>query len=98
MEFLFFPVPVWLLLAVTAAAAVYVAWRCNRLERRLNGHAESIANMDVWADDVETHLEQFRRAERQRSARYVIDRQVAPGPYAVSDWRHQEKPRRTSYM
>jgi hypothetical protein len=46
------PTPVWLAIGVLIACGA-VGWQIRLMMRRLNDHAQSIAHMDSWADDVE---------------------------------------------
>lgn len=55
--------PVWLSLCLIAAC-VALAWPIHAMTRRLDRHAQSIAHMDEWADDIDLALAQIE--ERQR--------------------------------
>ncbi len=62
------PVPLWVVVLVLLAFGAFylrLSHRLREMARRLDDHAESIANMDDWADAVEHELTTSRRAGKQ---------------------------------
>lgn len=76
MEFLLMPVPVWVMLAIQASCLGLCALVYHRIQQRLRGHAESIANMDIWADDVDEFIRRSKSLERQKVMKYAIDPRI----------------------
>lgn len=64
MSFLFEPAPVWVVFAVALVVAVPLFWCQRKLAIRVNHHAESIGNMDEWADVVEDKFQELDRDAR----------------------------------
>jgi hypothetical protein len=76
-DMMLMPVPLWAVLAIQAISFGICALLYHRLQQRLGGHAESIANMDEWADDVEEFIRRTKSLERQKVVRYAIDPRIA---------------------
>jgi hypothetical protein len=77
MELLFLAVPLWLVLALQVIALSLVGLLYHRVQRRLDRHAESIGNMDAWADDVDEFMRRTKTFERQRIVKSAIDPRIS---------------------
>jgi hypothetical protein len=65
-SFLTLSAPLWLCLCL-AAAVLYMAWRLHSMSQLLRRHAQSIANMDAWADATDERLDRLDWAGQRRS-------------------------------
>ena len=65
--------PVWLTLAAVAACA-WLYWQQRKLIRRLDNHAESIAHMDSWADQVEQAITDLEEKTKRTAPVYLPTR------------------------
>jgi hypothetical protein len=77
MELLFLPVPLWLVLALHMIGLSIAGLLYHRVQQRLDGHAESIANMDIWADDVDEFMRRAKSLERQKVVKFAIDPRIS---------------------
>ncbi len=84
MELLMTSVPLWAMLATQAVGFGICALFYHRIQQRLGGHAESIANMDEWADDVEEFIKRTKSLDRQKVVRYAIDPRIADSSVSPS--------------
>ncbi len=64
-SFLTLSAPLWLCLCL-AAVVLYMAWRLHSMSRLLRRHAQSIANMDAWADATDERLDRLDWAGQRR--------------------------------
>lgn len=71
------PVPFWAVLLLSALGVAISALFYNRIQQRLEGHAESIANMDAWADEVDEFIRSSKLLERQKVVKYAVDPRIA---------------------
>lgn len=62
MEVFLLPVPLWVLLLVTAVIAVLFDFQSRRNKRRIDSLERVISNMDRWADDIEARLESCEKS------------------------------------
>ena len=74
--------PIWLALCLFAAC-VGVFWKQRTIMRRLNSHAESIAHMDKWADDVEEAVTTLEEKTKRMTPTYLP---VRSQPVDVRRW------------
>lgn len=69
--------PAWLAFCVLVACAA-LFWQQRQILRRLDRHAESIAHMDAWADDVDAAISGLEEKSRRLSSSYVPPRSTPP--------------------
>lgn len=69
--------PAWLALCLLAACAA-LFWQQRQILRRLDRHAESIAHMDAWADEVDTAITGLEEKSRRVAPAYVPPRSTPP--------------------
>ena len=69
--------PAWLALCVLAACAA-IAWQQRQILRRLDRHAESIAHMDAWADEVDAAISGLEEKAKRVTPAYVPPRSTPP--------------------
>lgn len=62
--------PAWLTVCLLAAVIVLI-WRQRAITRRLDRHAQSIANMDKWADEIDTTLTALEERSRRPVPAYL---------------------------
>jgi hypothetical protein len=74
--------PTWLALCLFAVCAV-LFWQQRSMIRRLNSHAESIAHMDTWADDVEEAVNALEDKAKRMAPSYMP---VRSQPVDVRRW------------
>ena len=74
--------PVWLALCLLAACAA-LFWQQRNIMRRLDNHAESIAHMDAWADDVEEAITTLEEKTKRTAPTYLP---VRNQPVDVRRW------------
>ncbi len=68
--------PAWLAICLLVAfIALY--WQQRALIRRLDNHAESIAHMDTWADDVEEAITTLEEKAKRMAPTYLPVRNQA---------------------
>ncbi len=84
MDLLLIPVPLWAVLTIQAIVLAISALFYNRIQHRLDGHAESIANMDIWADDVDEFMRRSKSLDRQKVVRYAIDPRISDSSGSTS--------------
>jgi hypothetical protein len=69
-------VPAWIaIFLVLACAALF--WQQRLITRRLDNHAESIAHMDEWADDVEEAINGLEEKTKRMTPTYLPVRSQA---------------------
>jgi hypothetical protein len=59
------------------AACIALYWQQRALIRRLDNHAESIAHMDTWADDVEEAITTLEEKAKRMAPTYLPVRSQA---------------------
>lgn len=59
--------PLWLTLCL-GAAVLFLLWRHHTMARLLKKHAESIGNMDAWADTTDERLDRLDWSGRRHAA------------------------------
>jgi hypothetical protein len=64
------PTPAWLSFCLLLAC-IGLFWRLRLLCRRLESHAESIAHMDEWADDVEEAISGLEEKSKRMAPTYL---------------------------
>lgn len=69
-QFLTAPVPLWLGICL-ALACGFLFWQQRAMIRRLDNHAESIAHMDEWADDVEEAINGLEEKTKRMAPTYL---------------------------
>jgi hypothetical protein len=74
--------PAWLALCLLAACVVLFVQQ-RAIIRRLDSHAESIANMDSWADDVDAALTSLEERSKRLTPAYLP---VKSPQVAVKRW------------
>lgn len=74
--------PAWLALCLLAACAA-LFWQQRNVMRRLDNHAESIAHMDAWADDVEEAITTLEEKTKRMAPTYLP---VRSQPVDVRRW------------
>lgn len=62
--------PAWLAICLLAACGV-LFWQLRAVIRRLDNHAESIAHMDAWADDVEEAITSLEDKAKRMAPAYL---------------------------
>jgi hypothetical protein len=70
MPYLMLPVPLWLVLLLFLISVILTIGLFVYHQHRLNKQAESIVNMDDWADLVEQELHRYRAMQRNISDKY----------------------------
>lgn len=80
MFYLLLPAPLWLVVALFTASVSLTVGLFWHLQRRLNNHAESIVNMDDWADGVERELNKYREAQRKAAQKDYARKQPTYDP------------------
>lgn len=68
--------PVWLAICVLLACLA-LFWQQRAVMRRLDKHAESIAHMDTWADEVDEAIDGLEQKARGMSPSYLPVRSQA---------------------
>jgi len=68
--------PAWLAICLLLACAA-LFWQQRALIRRLDNHAESIAHMDTWADDVEEAITTLEEKAKRMAPTYLPVRSQA---------------------
>jgi hypothetical protein len=68
--------PAWLAICLLAAC-IALYWQQRALIRRLDNHAESIAHMDTWADDVEEAITTLEEKAKRMAPTYLPVRNQA---------------------
>ena len=68
--------PAWLALCLLVACLA-LFWHQRVLIRRLDNHAESIAHMDTWADDVEEAITTLEEKSKRMAPTYLPVRSQA---------------------
>jgi hypothetical protein len=74
--------PAWLTICLIAACAA-LFWQQRAMTRRLDNHAESIAHMDEWADDVEEAINTLEEKAKRMAPTYLP---VRNQPVDVKRW------------
>jgi hypothetical protein len=77
--------PAWLALCFLVACAG-LFWQQRAMLRRLNSHAESIAHMDDWADDVQEAVTALEDKTKRMAPTYLP---VRSQPVDVRRWSHK---------
>jgi hypothetical protein len=68
--------PAWLVVCLLVACLA-LFWQQRALIRRLDNHAESIAHMDEWADDVEEAINTLEEKAKRMAPTYLPVRSQA---------------------
>lgn len=76
MAWLLSATPAWLAICLLLAC-VALFWQQRALIRRLDNHAESIAHMDEWADDVEEAITSLEEKAKRMAPTYLPVRSQA---------------------
>jgi hypothetical protein len=74
--------PAWLAIGLLMACAA-LFWQQRVIIRRLDNHAESIAHMDTWADDVEEAISGLEEKTKRMTPTYLP---VRSQPVDVRRW------------
>ena len=69
--------PAWLAICVLVACGA-LFWQLRIVIRRLDNHAESIAHMDAWADDVEEAITSLEDKAKRMAPAYLPVRAQQP--------------------
>jgi hypothetical protein len=62
--------PAWLAICLLLACGA-VFWQLRVVMKRLDNHAESIAHMDAWADDVEEAITSLEDKTKRMTPTYL---------------------------
>ena len=62
--------PAWLVICLLMACGA-LAWQLRVVMKRLDNHAESIAHMDAWADDVEEAITSLEDKSKRLTPTYL---------------------------
>jgi len=62
--------PAWLAICLLLACAA-LFWQQRTIIRRIDNHAESIAHMDAWADDVEEAITGLEEKAKRMAPTYL---------------------------
>lgn len=62
--------PAWLAICLLLAC-VALFWQLRVVIRRIDSHAESIAHMDAWADDVEEAINGLEEKAKRMAPTYL---------------------------
>lgn len=64
------PTPAWLSICLLLAL-IALFWQFRLLTKRVDNHAESIAHMDEWADDVEEAISGLEEKAKRMAPTYL---------------------------
>lgn len=76
------PTPTWLSICLLLAC-FGLFWQSRLLTRRVDNHAESIAHMDEWADDVEEAISGLEEKAKRMAPTYLP---VRTQPVDIRRW------------
>jgi hypothetical protein len=74
--------PTWLAICLLLACGA-LFWQLRAVMKRLDNHAESIAHMDAWADDVEEAITSLEDKAKRMTPTYLP---VRTQPVDIKRW------------
>jgi hypothetical protein len=74
--------PAWLAICLLLACGA-LFWQLRVVMKRLDNHAESIAHMDAWADDVEEAITSLEDKAKRMTPTYLP---VRTQPVDIKRW------------